>query len=90
MNVTGAEGGRVPGVAMLSGGVLLTSIEHDESEYTLYMTVPAAVEASPPVTVALSVTGVPGGTEIEDPDAPLPDKDVATDVANTPTVTVSA
>ena len=39
---------------------------------------PVAVEALTPETVAESVTGVLGGTEIEVPDWPPPDSEVET------------
>ena len=52
LKVTGADEGSVPGVVIDNGLPLLTEVLHDESEYTLYVTVPVAVAASAPESVA--------------------------------------
>ena len=66
--MTALEAGSVPGVVMLCAAPVLTTVVQPESEYTLYVTVPVAVEVFVPVKVAVSLTAVLSGTEILAPD----------------------
>ena len=88
VRVTADEAGTTPSVTVtvppLPAEVVQVSLE-----YTVYVTVPEALAAVVPDRVAVSVTPVLVGTEIESPVRPPPASEVATVTEAVSEVTVS-
>src|SRR5580693_2035669 len=82
-SVTGAEADGVPAVLIVSADPPFTSAVQAASEYTLYVTVPVAVLALSPDSVAVSVTAVPTASVSDVPEFVPSDSEVVTVVGVT-------